>query len=88
MVASLLQMEEEECCRSQGVLCQRRLVLGGIPSLALVLPLGGKRWRHQLVLLFWFTFFNTSLLQKYVHGAFEDMWHWYIQQCISHINMK
>ena len=36
-----------------------------------------------------FTFFSflflTSLLQRYIHGAFEDMRHWCIQHFISHI---
>ena len=35
-----------------------------------------------------FTFFNTFLLQKYIHGAPEDMRHWYTEQFISHINME
>ena len=30
------------------------------------------------------TFFNTSLLQTYIHGALEDMRHWYSQHFISH----
>ena len=35
-----------------------------------------------------FFFFNTSLLQRYTHGAFEDMRHWYIQHFVSNMNMK
>ena len=27
-------------------------------------------------------------LQRYIHGALEDMHDWYIQHCVSHINMK
>ena len=30
------------------------------------------------------TFFNASLLQTYIHGAPEDMRHWYSQHFISH----
>ena len=30
------------------------------------------------------TVFNTSLLQTYIHGALEDMRHWYSQRFISH----
>ena len=42
----------------------------------------------QISYLFFFTFFNTFLLQKYIHGAPEDMRHWYTEQFISHINME
>lgn len=38
--------------------------------------------------LFGGTFFNTSLLQKYIHWALEDMRYWYIQHFISDINME
>ena len=34
-------------------------------------------------LFFFWTFFNASLLQTYIHGALEDMWHWYSQHFIS-----
>ena len=31
---------------------------------------------------------NISLLQRYIHGAFEDRGHWCIQHFIRDINMK
>ena len=38
---------------------------------------------------FFLTIFNTSLLKKrYVHAELEDTQDWYIQHCISHINME
>ena len=41
------------------------------------------------VVLFLFVYFfdiflNTSLLQSYIHGALEDMRHWYSQHFIRH----
>ena len=36
------------------------------------------------IFFFFLTFFNTSLLQTYIHGALEDMRHWYSQHFISH----
>ena len=41
---------------------------------------------HRLMFYLFFphSLKNTSLLQRYIHGAFEDMRHWYIQHFMSY----
>ena len=62
---------------------------------SLVILACGIHFTCSLVILFFFlllffefllllTFFNTSLLQTYIHGALEDMRHWYSQHFMSH----
>ena len=57
-------------------------------SLVFMVVFVRKYAMNQISFLFVFVllllaFFNTSLLQIYVHGALEDMRHWYSQHFIS-----
>ena len=38
----------------------------------------------SVFIYFIFTCFNTSLLQTYIHGALENMRHWYSQHFMNH----
>ena len=39
---------------------------------------------EQIFFSFFWTFFNASSLQTYIHGAREDMRHWYSEHFINH----
>ena len=71
-----------------GVLCQREVTVHTshpLPVQRRKKRSGRLRWTFRfLFFVFLWTFFNASSLQTYIHGAPEDMRHWYSQHFISH----